>query len=100
MSNRAATILAIAAVLASLCLYATFAQEPPRVPEVEDGAFVVGPAPIRLEQELPGRYQVTATSTSGGLVTVIVLDTHTGHLWSKTEGLSSWKDWNSPVKER
>lgn len=94
MSNRAATTLAIAAVVASLCTYATFA----RAPEPADGAIVVG-QPSALGHELPGRYQLAATSSSAGSVTVIVLDTHTGHRWSKSSG-QSWHDAGSPVKQK
>ena len=99
MSNRAATILAVATVISSLCIYAAFAQDQPQAPAPEDGAIVIGPPPIRLQQELPGRYQLAATSSSAGSVTVIVLDTHTGHCWSKSSG-QSWYDAGSPVKQK
>jgi hypothetical protein len=99
MSHRALTALA-AAVISSLCVYAAFAQVPERARQATEGALVAGQPPIRLEQELPGRYQLAAASSSGGLVKVVVLDTHTGSLWSKTEGLSSWTDWGSPVKQK
>ena len=51
MSNRAATILAVAAVISSFCIYATFAQDAPRAPDPEERAIVVGPRRLRLEWE-------------------------------------------------
>ena len=94
MSSRAATILAIAAAISSLC-YAGLAQVPEPERKATQGAIVVGPPPIRLEQELPGRYQLHAMSNSA----VIVIDTHTGHCWSKFDG-QQWRDWGSPVKQK
>jgi hypothetical protein len=97
MSNRAATILAIAAVISSLCLYGSVAQVPERPRADTEGAIVVDQA--RAPAERPGRYQLAATSSSAGSVTVIVLDTHTGHCWSKSSG-QSWYDAGSPVKQK
>ena len=94
MSNRAATILAVAAVISSLCIYATSAQVPERAREAAQGAVVVGQPPIRLQQELPGRYQLARMSDSS----VMVIDTHTGQCWSKISS-QSWRDWGSPVKQ-
>ena len=98
MSNRAATILAVAAVISSLCLYATFAQDAPRAPEPEDGAIVLGRPPIRLSQELPGRYQLSTVMESTTRYELILLDTHTGQCWARTEGQRSWNNLGSPAK--
>ena len=98
MSNRAASILAIAAVISSLCLYAAFADAPERAREATGRAIVTGPPLIRLEQELPGRYRLTIPVDGSSQTELIVFDTHTGQCWSKLEGLSSWKDWGSPVR--
>lgn len=81
MSNRAATTLAIAAVISSLWIYATFAQ----APEPENGAIVAGPPPIRLQQELPGRYQLKMVSSGPGSIDVVLLDTHTGQCWYRSQ---------------
>lgn len=109
MSPRAASILAIAAVMSSLCLYATFAQivDPPirteavieelAEPGLTDGAIVPGPAPLRLQQELPGRYQMQAVITAGNSVKVALVDTHTGECWIH-EG-RGWQSLRSPVKQ-
>lgn len=78
MSNRAATILAVAAVISSLCFYATFAQDPPRAPEPDEGAIVVDPPPIQLQQELARRYRLSTVMESSTRYELIVLDTHTG----------------------
>ena len=91
MSNRAAAILAVAAVISSLCIYGTFAQVPER-PAAADVAIVVGQPPA-LGHELPGRYQLARMSDSS----VMVIDTHTGQCWSKFTG-QPWRDWGSPVK--
>ena len=93
MSNRAATTLALAAVISSLCLYGTVAQVPER-PAPADGAIVVGqPAP---GQELPGRFQAGALGQSS----VFVIDTHTSQCWSKIIGQSSWRDLGSAVEQK
>lgn len=110
MLPRAASILAIAAVMSSLCLYATFAQnvQPPirteavveelaEEPGLTDGAIVPGPAPLRLQQELPGRYQMQAVITAGNSVRVALVDTHTGQCWIH-EG-RGWQSLGSPVKQ-
>ena len=89
MSNRAATILAVAAVICSLSIYATFAQ----VPDRADRAIVVEQPAIRFQQELPGRYQVEPLSESSA----IVIDTHTGRCWSRLGG--GWRDWGSPAEK-
>ena len=100
MSTRAASILAVAAVISSLCLLAAFADAPDRSREAGGRAVLAGPPPIRLEQELPGRYTLTIPVDGSSQTEFIVFDTHTGQCWSKLEGLSAWKDWGSPVKER
>ena len=99
MSNRAATILAVAAVISSLCMYATSAQVPERPREATEGAIVVGPPPIRLQQELPGRYALSAVTSSSGTVEVVVLDTHTGKCWFRRERTKGWSDWGSPTNQ-
>ena len=96
MSNRAATILAIAAVMSLLCLYAAFAGAPERARE----RAIVGPPPVYLDHELAGRYRLAIPVDGSSQTELIVFDTHTGQCWSKLEGLSSWRDWGSPVKER
>ena len=98
MSNRAAT-LAIAAVMSMLCLYAAFAGAPARAREAA-GSAVVAPPPVWLDHELPGRYSLAIPVDGSSQTEVIVFDTHTGQCWSKLEGLSSWRDWGSPVKGR
>ena len=98
MSNRSATILAVAAVISSVFIYAAFAQDRPQAPEPEDGAIVIGPPPIRLQQELPGRYQLSSVMESSSRYELIVFDTHTGQCWARTEGQRSWNDLGSPVK--
>lgn len=93
MSNRAVTILAIAAIISSLWIYATSAQVLERPRNASEGAIVVEQPPLRLAQELPGRYQVTPLSES----VVVVIDTHMGQCWSKISA-QSWRDWGTPVK--
>ena len=97
MSNRAATILAVAAVISSFCVYATFGQDQTQALEPADGAIVIGPPPIRLHQELPGRYQLTAVMEHSSSYDLIVLDTHTGQCWARSERGRSWRDLGSPV---
>lgn len=82
-------------MISSICIYATFAQVPERPRNAAEGAIVAEQPPLRLAQELPGRYQMTPLSES----VVMVTDTHTGQCWSKISG-QSWRDWGSSVKER
>ena len=100
MSNRAATTFAIAAVMSLLCLYAAFAGAPVRGREATGNAIPVGAPPVWLDHDLPGRYRLAIPVDGSSQTELIVFDTHTGQCWSKLEGLSSWRDWGSPVKER
>lgn len=100
MSNRAATILATAAVMSLLCLYAAFAGAPTRARGATETGIAAGPPAVWLDHELPGRYRLAIPVDGSSQTEVIVFDTHTGQCWSKLEGLSSWRDWGSPVRER
>ena len=96
MSHRSVSVVAVAAVISSWCLYGAFAQAPPEIPRPQGGAIVMEPPPIRLEHDLPGRYQFAPLTNSS----VIVLDTHTGQCWEKSRNQAAWRDWGSPVKQK
>ena len=69
MSNRAATIVVVAAAISSLCLYGSFAQVPKRDRDATSGA-IVGLPPAR-GQGLPGRYELSAVSSAGGTLELV-----------------------------
>ena len=109
MSLRSKTILAVAAATLLLCLYTTSAQVPERpgareefVPKVSaepgltDGAIIQGPPPVRLPQELPGRFQMQAATGAGGTLRLALVDSHTGQCWTHEGG--RWRDLGSPAK--
>ena len=98
MSTRVATILAVAAVISSLCLYGSFGQVPERAREATEGAIVVEHA--HAPGERPGRYQLSAVASASGTVEAVVIDTHTGQCWVRRERSNGWNDWGSPVKQK
>ena len=97
MTHRLVSIVALSALLSSVCLYATFGQNPEVEPDLTGGAIRVG-APPSVPNAL-GRYQLKVTADTAGNPTAVVIDTHTGHCWMNPSG-RGWRDWGSPVRQK
>ena len=79
-------------VLCCVCLYAAFGQVEPKL---TDGVLRVG-APPSVPNALR-RYHLNVTQDDGRNLTLVLVDTHTGHCWVNPNG-RGWNDWGSPVK--
>jgi hypothetical protein len=90
---------AIAVLACTICI--AVAQQPAvpgNIPNAAEEQLKQQPqlAPVAANA-LPGRYQALPLGNAGYF---LVIDTHTGHCWSRYAHMKGWTDLGSPVAEK